>query len=188
MNFSPTHAHGNTDEQHSSSKLSQLAESVQACILSGDKPAWDGGIAAVVYCWRQSEVLPVVYAPVQVKILAVPHTRFVHVVQDHLPSQLHTQLHVFKSSAAGAPDSVTLAAYTIIRPPSLSRSPSKRLQQMDKTCRSTVSQVAESAVHALMSPETCKRHKPSICTCAVHAEVGTPLTAWTMHLHISSAE
>ena len=113
MSSSPTHAHGSTDGQDFSSKLLQLVELMQACILSGDKPAWDGGIAAVVYCWRQSEVLPVVYAPVQTEILAVPHTRLVHVVQDHLSSHLHTQLHVLESSAADARDSVTLAVYTI---------------------------------------------------------------------------
>ena len=85
MSSSPTHAHGSTDERHSSSKLLGLAsELMQACILSRDKPAWNRGVAAVIYCWRQSEVLPVVYAPVEVEILAVPHARLIHVVQDHL--------------------------------------------------------------------------------------------------------
>lgn len=169
MRFSPTHAHRDTDEQHSSSKLSQLTELVKACILSGDKPAWDRDIAAVIYCWRQSEVLPVVYAPVQVKILAVPHARLVHVVQDHLSSHLRTQLHVFKSSAAVHLIQSPLQCTQSVRPPTVLGSPSKGLQKMDKTCRSTVSQVTESAVHALISPEDCERRKRCICKCTVLA-------------------
>ena len=45
-----------------------------------------------------------------------------------------------------------------------------------------------------MSTDDYDRHKHSICACTglapytLNPRVGTPLIAWTMHLHISSAE